>query len=156
MAGHPLLWIIRAIYCSKIRNNKYQSRLLSVSVHEFSSITPYFQTLVYFDHPRIIWYHTRSSKKYWTIFKNVARRHIHLFLEEQYGNCQVIPTGYITISIMGTLTIRGRDMSRILRKTNVIEDGFKLLQIIIVAILSLYLDYTFGIVHRPQYSDTKC
>ena len=56
---------------------------------------------------------------------------------------------------MGTLTIRGRDMSRILRKTNVIEDGFKLLQIIIVAILSLYLDYTFGIVHRPQYSDTK-
>ena len=31
----------------------------------------------------------------------------------------------------GTLTIRGMDMSRIFNKINVIEDGFKLLQIII-------------------------
>ena len=47
---------------------------------------------------------------------------------------------YYNLNNGGTLTIRGMDMSRIFNKINVIEDGFKLLQIIIVAILSLYLD----------------
>ena len=38
---------------------------------------------------------------------------------------------YYNLNNGGTLTIRGMDMSRIFNKINVIEDGFKLLQIII-------------------------